>query len=77
MKEELCLPGAVIDRANRTRWQEEGALTLLERARHEVDQLLNRYEPSRLSEDTKKDLKKTMLGEAQRCGMDVLPDIVI
>ncbi len=77
MKEELCLPGAVIDRANRTRWQEEGALTLLDRARHEVDKLLSRYEPSRLSEEKKKELKKTMLNEAQRCGMNTLPDITI
>ena len=76
MKEELCLPGVVIDRANRTRWQEEGASTLLERARHEVDELLNRYEPSRLSEEKKKELKKTMLNEAQRCGMERLPEIV-
>lgn len=77
MKEELCLPGAVIDRANRTRWHEEGALTLLDRARHEVDKLLSRYEPSRLSEEKKKELKKTMLNEAQRCGMNTLPDITI
>lgn len=77
LREELCLPGAIIDRANRTRWQEEGSLTLLERGRREVSKLLNRYEPPRLSEDVKKELKKTMLREAQRCGMERLPEIAL
>jgi trimethylamine--corrinoid protein Co-methyltransferase len=74
LKEELYLPGAVIDRANRTRWQEEGGLTLPERAQKEVERLIRNYEPSRLSEDTKKELTKLMTTEAQRCGMGKLPD---
>jgi trimethylamine--corrinoid protein Co-methyltransferase len=74
LKEELYLPGAVIDRANRTRWQEEGGLTLPERAQKEIERLIRNYEPSRLSEDTKKELTKLMTTEAQRCGMSKLPD---
>ncbi|MGB7054257.1 MAG: trimethylamine methyltransferase family protein [bacterium] len=74
LKEELYLPGAVIDRANRTRWQEEGGLTLPERAQREVERLIRNYEPSRLSEDTKKELTRLMTTEAQRCGMSKLPD---
>ena len=72
--EEIYLPGAVIDRANRTRWQEEGASTLTERARHEVEKLLRNYVPSRLSDDTKKELIGLMTSEAKRFGMDTLPD---
>ncbi|MDH4209845.1 MAG: trimethylamine methyltransferase family protein [candidate division WOR-3 bacterium] len=77
LREEICLPGRVIDRANRTRWQEEGSLTLLERARREVDELLNKYEPSRLPENVKKELTDIMLNEARRYGMENLPEIII
>jgi trimethylamine--corrinoid protein Co-methyltransferase len=77
LREEICLPGRVIDRANRTRWQAEGGLTLLERARHEVDDLIDRYEPSRLSENMKKELSEIMLKEARRCGMEKLPEIMV
>jgi trimethylamine--corrinoid protein Co-methyltransferase len=74
LKEEFCLPGPVIDRANRTRWQEEGGLTLLDRAQREVDRLIDSYVPSRLSENVRSELKKLMLREARRYGMADLPD---
>ena len=74
LKEELLLPGPVIDRANRTRWQEEGGQTLLARARHEVDRLVRNYVPSRLAATTQNELKKLMAQEAARCGMTRLPD---
>ncbi|UCD19361.1 MAG: trimethylamine methyltransferase family protein [candidate division WOR-3 bacterium] len=77
LKEELCLPGPVIDRANRTRWREEGGLTLLERANREVDRLMSSYVPSRLSGSVQADLRKIMLREAHACGMTGLPDIFI
>ncbi|UCF71227.1 MAG: trimethylamine methyltransferase family protein [candidate division WOR-3 bacterium] len=77
LKEELCLPGPVIDRANRTRWQEEGGLTLLERANREIDKLMGSYVPSRLSGSVQADLRKIMLREAHACGMTNLPDISI
>ncbi|UCD06138.1 MAG: trimethylamine methyltransferase family protein [candidate division WOR-3 bacterium] len=77
LAEEMCLPGKVIDRANRTRWQEEGGLTLVERARTEVDELLGKYEPSRLPDKVKKELTGIMLKEARRCGMEKLPEILI
>jgi len=72
-KEEIYLPGAVIDRANRTRWQEEGGSTLLERARQEVEKLLLNYVPSRLADDVKKELTNLMTREAQLFGMADLP----
>ena len=77
LKEEMCLPGKVIDRANRTRWQEEGGVILLERARREVDELLKQYRPSRLPGSAKKELTGIMLKEARRCGMEKLPEIFI
>ena len=74
LKEEFYFPGPVIDRANRTRWQEEGSVTLLERAHLEVEKLIKDYVPSKLSESTKKDLIKLMQREAHRYGMDKLPE---
>jgi trimethylamine--corrinoid protein Co-methyltransferase len=74
LKDEIYFPGPVIDRANRTRWQEEGGLTLLARAQKEVERLIQAYEPSALSDDIKKELTGLMTREAQRCGMSGLPD---
>jgi len=74
LRKEHLFPGAVITRANRGRWEEEGSLTLEERAHSEVEKLLTCYEPSGLSEDIKKDLITLMTREALRYGQDKLPD---
>jgi trimethylamine:corrinoid methyltransferase-like protein len=75
LKEEFYFPGQVIDRASRTRWQEEGGKTLLERGQGEVEKLISEYVPSRLPDDKKKELTKLMEGEARRYGMESLPQI--
>jgi len=75
LKEEIYFPGPVIDRANRSRWQEEGSLTLAQRARNEADKLIAGYEPIRLTDDIKSELTKLMVAEAKRNGMDKLPGI--
>jgi len=73
LKEEHYFPGPTIDRANRSRWQEEGGIPLGERAHREVARLLADYQPPRLSEDVKADLAERMEHEARRFGMDRLP----
>ncbi len=73
MKEELYFPSDVIDRANRSRWEEEGSRTLGERAHGHVSRLLAEYEPTGLSDDVKADLTRLMESEARRYGMDGLP----
>jgi len=73
LREQIWLPGGVIDRANRTRWQKEGRLTLKERAAREVSRLVERYTPSRLPDDTKRELTRRMESEARRYGMESLP----
>lgn len=75
LREEFYFPGDVIDRANRTRWQEEGSLTLSERAHAEAEKLIRDYETSRLPESTKRELTKLMEKEARRYGMESLPQI--
>lgn len=74
LKKEHYFPGPVIDRANRSRWLEEGEKSLGERAAAEVTRLLGLYTPSGLSDDVKKDLTRLMEGEARRVGMDKLPE---
>jgi len=73
LSKEHFFPGPVIDRARRSRWQESGALTLGQRAHHEVERLLETYEPTELAEDVKKELRKLMTKEARRYGADSLP----
>ena len=73
LREEIAFPGAVIDRANRSRWLKGGQQTLRERATREVSRLLERHTPSRLPEKTKLELTRLMEGEARRYGMEALP----
>jgi trimethylamine--corrinoid protein Co-methyltransferase len=75
LKEEVYFPGPVIDRANRSRWLEEGSLTLGQRARREVDRIVGEHQPVDLPDDTKKELTELMAAEARRHGMDRLPTI--
>jgi trimethylamine---corrinoid protein Co-methyltransferase len=73
LRAEISFPGPVIDRANRARWQEEGGRTLGERARGEVERLLAGYQPSRLPQETARELVHLMEAEARRAGMAGLP----
>ncbi len=73
LKEEHYFPSQVIDRANRSRWQEEGALTLGERAHKEVRRLLEAYRPSETDDNAKQTLTRLMRGEARRHKMRELP----
>ncbi|MDH3457173.1 MAG: trimethylamine methyltransferase family protein [Gemmatimonadota bacterium] len=75
LRAEHYFPGAVIDRANRARWQEEGSTTLGERAHRRVEELLDRYIPSTLSDDIQRELTRLMQAEAKRHGLDTLPAV--
>jgi len=74
INEEHYMPSPVIDRANRSRWIEEGGQTLGDRANTQVEKLLAEYKPNELNQDVKKSLVKLMETEADRCGMDKLPE---
>jgi trimethylamine--corrinoid protein Co-methyltransferase len=73
LDKEHFFPGPVIDRARRSRWGHEGALTLEQRAHREVERLLEDHEPSDMPEHVKKELVKLMSEEARRHGQDNLP----
>jgi len=74
LREEIHFPGPVIERANLSRWTEEGSQTLAQRAGKEIDRLLQEYTPSRLPDDVKQELERLMAAEANRVGMDRLPE---
>jgi trimethylamine--corrinoid protein Co-methyltransferase len=76
LREEHYFPSAVIDRANRSRWVEEGSSTLGERAHRLVEKAMEDYEPSPLADDVRKTLTELMTGQARQHGMDKLPDQV-
>uniref|UniRef100_A0A7C4CBR6 Trimethylamine methyltransferase n=1 Tax=candidate division WOR-3 bacterium TaxID=2052148 RepID=A0A7C4CBR6_UNCW3 len=73
LKTEHYFPGPVIDRANRSRWQQEGSRTLKQRARGERERLVAIWRPPDVSGDVRRELTRLMAGEARRFGMDRLP----
>jgi trimethylamine:corrinoid methyltransferase-like protein len=74
LKEEVYLPGPVINRANNARWIEEGSSTMEDRAHREVERLLRSYQPSPLPGDTRDALVDIMGSYARLHGQDTLPE---
>jgi trimethylamine--corrinoid protein Co-methyltransferase len=75
LAEEHYVPTPVVDRANRSRWERDGSMTLFQRAQEEVEHCLSAYEPSRLPDEIKRGLKRLMETEAHRRGMEKLPRV--
>ncbi len=73
LRHEIWFPGRVIDRANRVRWMKDGSRSLGERAAREVDRLVEKYTPSQIPDDTKRQLTSLMAREAACNGLDHLP----
>jgi trimethylamine--corrinoid protein Co-methyltransferase len=73
LNQEHYFPGPAIVRANLSRWQEEGSLTLGERAHAEVERLISEALPTRLPASSRSDLVELMAAAASRHGMDQLP----
>jgi trimethylamine--corrinoid protein Co-methyltransferase len=74
LKDQITFPGPVIDRCNQSRWQEEGRLTLGERAHREVARLLTSSRPSPLDASVRAALTERMAAEARLAGMNALPE---
>jgi len=75
-REEVDLPGPVIDRANRSRFEEEGARPLVDRARDQVESLLE-APPVTLEGERRARLDTIMLRAARSAGLETLPDHAI
>jgi trimethylamine--corrinoid protein Co-methyltransferase len=73
LKEELYLPGPVIERANYSRWVSEGKKTNKQKAHEEVKRLIANYQPHQLDDKIKSELTRLMMAEAAKFGMNRLP----
>ena len=73
-KTEISVPGAVIDRASRQRWAEEGRTTIGQRAAAEIERLLRAYHPPERPAEVNQALTARMSAEARRHGMPELPE---
>jgi len=73
LREEILFPGPVIDRANRSRWIEEGSLSLETRAGHEVEKIIAEHPEAVPDPDIRSELTRLMQAEAGKHGMDKLP----
>ncbi len=73
LREEHYFPGPIINRANLTRWIEEGGSTLEERAHKAVEELISNYQPPSMCAEIKNELIKLMEDEAKKFGQDSLP----
>jgi len=74
LRAEHSIPGPVINRQKRTRWEAEGLRTMEDEAHIQVEKLMAGYQPSRLSGQIKKQLIELMKKEAKKYGQDQLPD---
>jgi trimethylamine--corrinoid protein Co-methyltransferase len=74
LADEHHFPGAVIERANQSRWREDGGRSLKEKARLEADGLEIAWQPPGLSTAAGNDLVERMIAAASQHGMDELPE---
>jgi len=75
LKEQIHLPGPVLERASLGRWREEGETTLATRAGREVERLIGAWQPSRIPEESKNALRERMGAAAREAGLDPLPAV--
>ncbi|MBN2570721.1 MAG: trimethylamine methyltransferase family protein, partial [Ignavibacteriales bacterium] len=60
LKDQIIFPGNIVDRANRSRWIEDGSLTLLQRAVKIKKEFLGKYKSYDLDDEKRKELIKIM-----------------
>jgi trimethylamine:corrinoid methyltransferase-like protein len=74
MATEHHFPDPLIERANLSRWQEDGALTVARKAQLKADALVASWEKPGLSDEVEHNLIERMTAAAAEHGQDVLPD---
>jgi len=67
-------PDEIIDRMGRNRWQTEGRMTLNQRLRFKGEQLIQQSDPVDPNDPIVIELKRRMVSESSKFGMDRLPD---
>lgn len=74
-REELYFPSDVIDRDTVEAWEKKGAKSAWDRAQDRVEELLLKYQPSPISDETRKDLRDITTRAANKAGMEQLPEL--
>ncbi len=74
LREEQYLPSPVIDRGSIRTWQQMGRSDVFARAKIQVQDLLNAYQPPDLPADQVTELRAMVEGLAKEAGMDKLPE---
>lgn len=74
LREEQYLPSPVIDRGSIRTWQQMGRSDVITRAKIQVQNLLNAYQPPDLPADQVTELRAMVEGLAKEAGMDKLPE---
>ena len=75
LREEVRFPGAIVDRAARERWNEDGRSALDARADAEGRRRAGLYTPPARPAETARDLADRMLAEARLHGLSELPEV--
>ncbi len=73
-RKELTVPSALVDRDTYGDWEQKGAKWAHQRAADEVARLLGKHVPAPLAPQTAQELDAIMLAEAQRHGLEALPE---
>jgi len=74
-KHEQYIPSRIIDRANYDVWQKRGELSAYDRAHTQVEEHLEKYQPSPISVEMKNELRNITGEAAVRFGMSNLPEL--
>jgi len=74
-REEQYLPSEVIDRASYESWKSRGEKSTFERARDRVEKLITGYQPTKITEELRQELRAITLRAAQSFGMQSLPPL--
>jgi trimethylamine--corrinoid protein Co-methyltransferase len=74
-REELSIPGKVVDRGTYGDWEKAGAKEAKERAAEEVHKILAKGNPAPPPEEIRRELEGIIRGEAERLGAGEMPGI--
>ena len=72
-REELFMPGAVVDRDFRGEWEAKGSRDVSDRAHHRVEEIIAAYERHPLPDEVTRELGAITGRAARAAGMDRLP----
>lgn len=73
MRDEFYFPSEVLDRTNYQIWERNDGKSAGERAHEKVNQILQQNEPPLLDKNVVTELKKIMLRDARKYGMEEMP----